>query len=113
VTPPRACCRGGIFWRSCRDWRETQKVHPWFPDLPRSGSLLAYVVQVLLKTNDEEKRDFLKHFIHQANVNRDKVFRCILGMKAREHRAYVHMEEAKVRKRATQLPANGMAFLWS
>jgi hypothetical protein len=52
---------------------------PVVPDLPRPGSQLAYVVQVLLGTNDEEKRNFLKHFIHQANVNRDKVVRCILG----------------------------------
>jgi hypothetical protein len=63
---------------------------------------------VLLKTNDEEKREFLKHFIHQANVNRDKVVRCILGMKARRHRAYVHVDETKVREKAKQLPANGI-----
>ena len=63
---------------------------------------------MLLKTNDEEKREFLKHFIHQANVNRDKVVRCILGMKARGHRAYVHVDEAKVREKAKQLPSNGI-----
>jgi beta-glucosidase-like glycosyl hydrolase len=79
---------------------------PIVPDLPRSGSQLAYVVQVLLKTHDEEKRDFLKHFIHRANVNRDEVVRCMLGMKARGHRAYVHVDEAKVRE--NQLPANGI-----
>ena len=49
-----------------------------------------YVVQVLLKTNDEDKRDRLKHFIHQARVNREQVIRCILGMKRRGHRAYVY-----------------------
>jgi hypothetical protein len=69
---------------------------PVVPDVPRSGSQLACVAQVLLKTNDEEKRYFLKHFIHQANVNRDKVVRCILG------------NEAKVRQKAKQLFANGI-----
>ena len=51
------------------------------PDLPRTGKELEYVVQVLLKTGDEDKRDNLKHFIHQAQVNRDKVVICILAMK--------------------------------
>ena len=37
-------------------------------DLPRSGKDLAYVVQVLLKTNDEDERDNLKNFIFQAQV---------------------------------------------
>ena len=35
------------------------------PDLPRTGSDLRYVVQVLLKTNDEDKRDNLKQFVLQ------------------------------------------------
>jgi hypothetical protein len=82
--------------------------HPVVPDLLRSGAQLAYVVQVLLKTNVEEKREFLKHFIHQANVNSDKVVRCILGMKARGHRAYVRVDEANVREKAKQLPAHGI-----
>jgi hypothetical protein len=69
---------------------------------------LRTLFKFLLKTNDEEKREFLKSFIHQANVNRDKVVRCILGMKARGHGAYVHLEEGKVREKAKQLPANGI-----
>jgi hypothetical protein len=81
---------------------------PVVPDLPRSGSQLVYVVRVLLKTNDEEKREFLKSFIHQANVNRDNVARCILGMKPRGHRACVHLEEGELREKAAQLPANGI-----
>jgi hypothetical protein len=90
----RFSCRGGTFWRSYRDWEGTRTVHPWFRTCPaRALSLRA---QVLLKTNDEEKRYFLKHFIHQANVNRDKVVRCILG------------NEAKVRQKAKQLFANGI-----
>jgi hypothetical protein len=81
---------------------------PVVPDLPRSGSQLAYVVQVLLKTNDEEKQEFLKSFILQANANRDKVVRCILGMRARGHRAYVRPDEGKVREKTQQLPTNGI-----
>jgi hypothetical protein len=81
---------------------------PLVPDLPRSGAQLAYVVQVLLETNDEEKRQFLEHFFYQANVNRDKVVRSILGMKARGQRAYVRVGEAKVREKAKQLPSNGI-----
>ena len=78
------------------------------PDLPRTGSQLRYVVQVLLKTNDEDKREDLKHFVHQAKVNRAKVIRCILGMKARGHRAYIHVDEAKVVEKAKQLPEDGI-----
>ena len=43
------------------------------PDLPKVGEDLKYVVQVLLKTNDEEKRDNLKNFVHQARVRRHVV----------------------------------------
>ena len=43
------------------------------PDLPKVGEDLKYVVQVLLKTNDEETRDNLKNFIHQARVRRHVV----------------------------------------
>jgi hypothetical protein len=65
-------------------------------------------VRVLLETYDEEKREFRESFIHQANVDRDTVVRCILRMKARGHRAYVHLEEGEVRGKAKQLPANGI-----
>ena len=78
------------------------------PDLPRTGKDLRYVVQVLLKTSDENKRDDLKHFVHQAKVNRAKVIRCILGMKQRGHRAYVHLDMKKVDEKARQLPENGV-----
>jgi hypothetical protein len=86
---------------------ELQRLEGNAENLP-AGAQLAYGVQVLLKPNDEEKRQFLKHFIHQANVNRDKVVRRILGMKARGHRAYVHVGEAKVREKAKQLLSNGI-----
>ena len=77
-------------------------------ELPRSGEDLRYVVQILLKTNDEDKRDNLKNFIHQARVNREKVVRLILSMKRRGHRAYVHLDEEVVRRRAEKLPADGV-----
>ena len=81
------------------------------PDLPRTGSELAYVVQVLLKANDEDERDGLKNFIHQAQVNRDKVIRVILGAKQRGHRAYMNISEDQVRNKAQQLPAQGLHLL--
>ena len=78
------------------------------PRLPRTGEDLKYVVQVLLKTSDEEKRDNLKHFIHQAHVNRTKVVRCILRMKARGHRAFANIDAEDVAARARALPENGV-----
>ena len=60
------------------------------------------------KTNDEDKRDDLKHFVHQAKVNRAKVIRCILAMKDRGHRAYVHVDAKKVEEKAKQLPEYGV-----
>jgi hypothetical protein len=78
------------------------------PDLPRTGKDLAYVVQVLLKTNDEDKRDNLKDFVFQAQVNRQKVINLILGMKRRGHRAFMHVDEEAVKKKAQQLPVQGV-----
>ena len=78
------------------------------PDLPRTGKELAWVVQVLLKTNDEDKRDNLKNFVHQAQVNSMKVVNCILGMKRRGHRAYMHVSEESVREKAKHLPEQGI-----
>ena len=78
------------------------------PDLPRTGKDLAYVVQVLLKTNDEDKRDSLKNFVFQAQVNRQKVVNFILGMKRRGHRAFMKVSEERVREKAKQLPQQGI-----
>ena len=78
------------------------------PDLPRTGEDLKYVVQVLLKTNDEDKRDSLKHFVHQARVRRHVVVNWILSAKARGHRAYIHVNEAKIRAKARLLPIDGV-----
>ena len=77
-------------------------------DLPRSGKDLAYVVQILLKTNDEDQRDNLKNFIFQAQVDRRKVVNLILSMKRRGHRAYMRINEDAVRLKALQLPEKGV-----
>ena len=78
------------------------------PNLPRTGHELLYAVQVLLKTNDEDKREDLKNFIFQAQVNRDKVVRCILGMKRRGHRAFMHIDEYAMKRKALELPVQGV-----
>ena len=77
-------------------------------DLPRNGSQLRYVVQVLPRTSDEDKRDNLKHFIHQAKVRRGRVIDVFLGMKRLGHRAYVNVDEEAVLKNAKRLPENGV-----
>ena len=77
-------------------------------DLPRSGKDLAYVVQVLLKTNDEDERDNLKNFVFQAQVNRKKVVNLILSMKRRGHKAFMRVDEQAVREKAMQLPEQGV-----
>ena len=60
------------------------------PIVPRTGRELQYAVQVLLNTNGEDKRDGLKHFIYQVQMNRAKVGKCILGMKRRGRSIYAH-----------------------
>jgi hypothetical protein len=68
-----------------------------------------------LKTNDEEKRDFFKRIIHQANVNRDEMVHCMLGMKARGHRAYAHLgrvgSERESQTVARQRHSSGVDFV--
>ena len=78
-------------------------------DLPRNGNQLKYVVQVLLKTNDEDKRDNLKHFIHQARVRQHRVIEVIMALKNIGHRAYVNVSEAAVLRNAAHLPTNGIS----
>ena len=76
------------------------------PDLPRTGRDLQYAVQVLLKTNDEDKRDALRNFIFQAHVNRDS---CEVHPCNEEKRPQsVHnIDEAAVREKAQKLPQHG------
>lgn len=52
-----------------------------FPELLRTGEDLKHVLQVLLKTNDEDERDNLKHLIHQARVRRHVVVNLIPHLK--------------------------------
>ena len=70
--------------------------------------IIYLALQVLLKSGDEDKRDNLKHFIHQAQVNRSKVDNCILAMRRRGHRSHVHINEAKVLEKAKLLPEQGI-----
>ena len=77
-------------------------------DLPRTGAELKHVVQVLLKTRDEENKGHLQNFIHQAQVNRRKVVRCILAMKQRGQRAYKNVDERAMREKARLLPEQGI-----
>ena len=46
--------------------------------------------------------------MHQAKVNCAKVIRCILAMKDRGHRAYVHVDAKKVEEKTKQLPDYGV-----
>ena len=70
------------------------------PSLPHTGQDLANVVQVLLKTNDDDKRASLAHFIHQARVRRHAVVNAILNAKRRGHRSYVLVDEDRVKKKS-------------
>jgi hypothetical protein len=78
------------------------------PDLPKVGADLAHVVQVLLKTNDSDDREALSNFVHQAHVRRHVVVQTILNAKARGRRAYVRVDEQKMKEKAESLPVNGI-----
>ena len=77
--------------------------------LPRTGTQLADVVSVLLKTaaGDDTERDVAK-LIHQCNVRRDVVVKLIQTMQERGHRAYKHVNMAEVREKACALPENAV-----
>jgi len=76
--------------------------------LPRTGADLLNVVQILLKTNDDNKSLSLRNFIHQATVRRHRVANLILEMKKLGHRAYMHVDDAAVRRKGSELPENGV-----
>ena len=78
------------------------------PDLPRVGKDLAYVVQVMLKTADSKSKPHFERLVHQVTVRRQVVVNRILEAKARQHRAYIHVDEQDVRRRAKQLPEKGV-----
>ena len=79
------------------------------PSLPHDPMDLAAVVQVLLKSNEESDFTQMKKFIHQATVRRDVVIEAILEAKYNGHRAYIHLDEQEVRRRAAKfLPTEGI-----
>ena len=78
------------------------------PDLPHTGADLVNIVQILLKTNDDQKRAGLVNYIHQARVRRAVVVQSILDAKRRKHRAYILVDEVKLRRKAENLPEDGV-----
>ena len=73
--------------------------------LPRSGTQLADVVSVLLKTaaGDDTEKDVAK-LIHQCTVRRHIVVKLIQTMKERGHKAYKHVDMDQVARNANALP---------
>ena len=73
------------------------------------GAELVNIVSALLRTASGEAADcFDARLIHQARVRRDVVVALIEDMKQRGHRAYTHVDMAAVRRRAQQLPTDGV-----
>ena len=77
--------------------------------LPRTGTQLADVVSVLLKTaaGDDTEQDVAK-LIHQCIVRRHIVVELIRTMKERGHRAYKHVDMEQVERNAHSLPENAV-----
>ena len=75
--------------------------------LPRTGTDLADVVSVLLKTaaGDDTEKDVAK-LIHQCVVRRHIVVELIRTMKGRGHTAYKHVDMDHVERNANALPEN-------
>ena len=75
--------------------------------LPRTGTDLADVVSVLLKTaaGDDTEKDVAK-LIHQCVVRRRIVVELIRTMKERGHSAYKHVHMDHVERHANALPEN-------
>ena len=79
------------------------------PALPRTGEDLSDFVTVLLKSCDEEiTEDSLRRLLHAATVRRAVVIKLIENACARGHRAFRAVCMADVRKRAAELPENGV-----
>ena len=78
------------------------------PDLPRVGSELADVVQILLKTNEEDSPESMATFIHQALVRRSVVVKLIEDAKKRGHRAYRLIDIEAMHKKSRMLPEKGV-----
>eukprot|EP00959_Pyramimonas_sp_CCMP1952_P173005 3615405-Pyramimonas_sp.AAC.1 len=74
------------------------------PSAPRTGTELADVVSVILKSGgDDDTAASMAKFVHQALVRREVVARLIEGAKMRGHRAHQHVCVEEVRKKAAQL----------
>ena len=80
--------------------------HGEAPDLSRTGEDLGHAIQVVLNTNDEDKRGNMEHIIRQPHLRRGVVVTLTLGAKTRGHRAYQHLYEQPVRAKAHTLPVN-------
>ena len=79
------------------------------PDLPHTGVALSSFVSVLLKTSDEDDtKESLAKFIHQALVRRDVVVTLIANAVERGHLAYRHLDLHRVRQKAQELPEHGV-----
>jgi len=80
------------------------------PELPRSGEELSNFVSILLKTgDDEDTKESLSKFIHQAIVRRHVVVELIENAHRRGHRAYKNVNLERMRARAKEvLPENGI-----
>ena len=79
------------------------------PDLPHTGVALSSFVNVLLKTSDEDDtKESLAKFIHQALVRREVVVTLIENAVERGHRAYRHLDMHRVRQKAQELPEHGV-----
>ena len=73
--------------------------------LPRTGSELANVVPMLLKTTGEDdKENIAARFIHQAVVRRRVVIQLIDRLRRRGHAAYKNIDMDAVREKAADLP---------
>jgi hypothetical protein len=72
--------------------------------LPRTGAELSEFVHILLKSNDMDKPEDWRHFIHQARVRRRVVALLIQNAKSRQQRGYVDVDEAEMIKKAADLP---------
>ena len=70
---------------------------------------LAGIVSVSFKSGgDKDAAAFMFSFVHQALVRRQVVVDLIQGAKARGHRAYRNVDMDAVRKKALELPVEGV-----
>ena len=68
---------------------------------------ISAILDTLLE-HEEEDPASMASFVHQAHVRRDVVVELIEDAQARGHRSYRHVSIAAVRKKAEQLPEDGI-----